>query len=304
LGGSRHPEITPLSNFHHFRDTTGISGAVTAIMALFLLNTFQPPLDPRVVPMASQLSGFVQQMYNLETSLRAVEVDLVRLLDANGAMASRLSVQDAKIADGLARMLAAQETLQVQNGPGSPVFGVAVVQLMNAVEAGRSFETEWVNVFALTADTPELQESLMPLVSVVRQGVARPAILSMKLRARALELGMPFDTSGDFLRAGRAFLQRRLGLPMGYSAEDEVIRDVLARVDQLLRVGQLDDALATFSNLGDAPTRDFEGWLHEAELSVMARRIVDRLSAVSRSTLRDRARNSAATGSAATTASN
>jgi hypothetical protein len=25
LGGSRHPEITPLSNFHHFRDTTHLA---------------------------------------------------------------------------------------------------------------------------------------------------------------------------------------------------------------------------------------------------------------------------------------
>jgi hypothetical protein len=282
----------------------GISGAITAIIALFLINTFQPPLDPRVVPMAGQLSGFVEQMYNLETSLRAVEVDLVRLLDANGETGSRLSAQDAKIADGLARMSAAQEALQVQNGPGSPVFGVAVVQLTNAVAAGRPFESEWVNVFALTAETPELRESLMPLVSVVREGVPSPATLSEKLRARALELGLPVDASVDFLQTGLAFLQERIGLPLGISPGDEVKRDVLSRADQLLRAGKLDDALATFSNLGAAAVRDFEDWLHKAETSVKARRIVDRLGAVSRTLLKDRARKSAAIGTASTTASN
>jgi hypothetical protein len=282
----------------------GISGAIAAIIALFLINTFQPPLDPRVVPMAGQLSGFVQQMYNLETSLRAVEVDLVRLLDTNGTTASRLAAQDAKIADGLSQMSAARETLQTQNGPGSPVFGVAVVQLMNAVEAGRPFESEWVNVFALTADTPDLREALMPLISVVREGVASPAILSEKLRDRALELGIAIDSSGDLLQAGLVFLQDSLGLPMGLSARDEVVRNVLTRTDHSLRIGQLDDALATFSNLGDAALGDFAEWHGKAQSSVMARRIVDRLSVVSRSRLRDRARISATSGSLATTASN
>jgi hypothetical protein len=282
----------------------GISGAIAAIIALFLLNTFQPPLDPRVVPMASQLSGFVQQMYNLETSLRAVEVDLVRLLDRDGATASRLAAQEAKIADGLSQIAAARETLQSQNGPGSPVFGVAVVQLMNAIDAGRPFESEWVNLFALTADTPELREAMMPLVSVVRDGVESPAALSGKLRARALELGIPLVSTGDFVQAGLVFLRDRLGLQMGISAGDEVVRAVLARTDELLRIGQLDDALATFSNLGDATTGDFEEWFASAQSSVTARRIVDRLSVVSRARLRDRARNSATANTAAAAASN
>jgi hypothetical protein len=282
----------------------GISGAIAAIIALFLINTFQPPLDPRVVPMAGQLSGFVQQMYNLETSLRAVEVDLVRVLGTNSVTGDRLAAQDAKIADGLSRMTAAQENLRVQNGPGSPVFGVAVVQLMNAVRAGRPFESEWVNVFALTADTPELRESLMPMVSVVREGVPTPLTLSAKLRARAIELGAPVDQPGDVLQASLAFLQERLGIPIGLSAADEVVQSVLARTDRFLQAGKLDDALAMFSNLGDATTGDFEEWLALAQTSAMARRVVDQLSVVSRSRLRDRARNSTTLNTADATESN
>lgn len=282
----------------------GISGAIAAIIALFLINTFQPPLDPRVVPMAGQLSGFVQQMYNLETSIRAVEVDLVRVLGTNGVTGDRLAAQDAKIADGLSRMTAAQENLRVQNGPGSPVFGVAVVQLMNAVRAGRPFESEWVNVFALTADTPELRESLMPLVSVVRDGVPSPLTLSEKLRTRSIELGVPVNQPGDYLQAGLAFLQDRLGLPIGLSAADEVVHNVLARTDQYLQAGQLDDAITMFSNLGDATTGDFEEWHALAQSSAMARRVVDELGAVSRSRLRDRARNSTPLNTAAATESN
>ena len=282
----------------------GISGAVAAIIALFLINTFQPPLDPRVVPLAGQLSGFVQQMYNLETNLRAVEVDLVRVLNTNGATSSRLSAQDAKIADGLSQMTAAQESLRVQNGPGSPVFGVAVVQLMNAVRAGRPFESEWVNVFALTADTPELRDSLMPLVSVVAEGVADTSALSEKLRLRSLELGVSVDPPGDILKAGLAFLQDRLGLPIGLSAGDEVVQNVLARTDKFLRAGQLEAALTMFSNLGDATTGDFQEWLALAQSSAMARRVVDRLSVVSRSRLRERARNPTTPDTAASTVYN
>jgi len=282
----------------------GISGAVAAIIALFLINTFQPSLDPRVVPLAGQLSGFVQQMYNLETSLRAVEVDLVRVLNTNGVTGSRLSAQDAKIADGLSRMTAAQESLRFQNGPGSPVFGVAVVQLMNAVRDGRPFEFEWVNVFALTADTPELRESLMSLVPVAQEGVASPLSLSERLRARSLELGVPVDPRSDILKAGLAFLQERLGLPLGLSAGDEVIQNVLARTDQFLRAGQLEGALTMFSNLGDVTTGDFQEWLSLAQSSAMARRVVKQLSIVSRSRLRERARNSTTLDTAAATASN
>ena len=175
---------------------------------------------------------------------------------------------------------------------------------MNAVRAGRPFESEWVNVFALTADTPELRESLMPLVSVVRDGVPSPLTLSEKLRTRSIELGVPVNQPGDYLQAGLAFLQDRLGLPIGLSAADEVVHNVLARTDQYLQAGQLDDAITMFSNLGDATTGDFEEWHALAQSSAMARRVVDELGAVSRSRLRDRARNSTPLNTAAATESN
>lgn len=275
----------------------GFLGAIAAVVAVFLINMFQPPLDPRVVPMAGQLNGFVQQMYNLETSLRAVEVDVVRMIDTNGGTESRLTQQDEKIAAALSQLTAAQESLRVESGLGSPVFGVAVVQLATAIEAGRPFESEWVNVFALTAEAPELRDDLLTLVSMVRLGVPGPTSLADQLGARALELGLPVDRPNDLVQVGLTFLQEQFGLTVGLAAQDEVVRSVVARTDRLLRAGNLPDALSMFSNLGQPVAAGFDDWRAQAELSAAARRTVDRLQTISRARLSDRAKNVASSAS-------
>ena len=83
-----------------------------------------------------------------------------------------------------------------------------------------------------------------------------------------------------------------------------MIQNVLARTDQFLRAGQLEGALTMFSNLGDVTTGDFQEWLSLAQSSAMAHRVVKHLSIVSRSRLKERARNSTTLDTAAATASN
>jgi hypothetical protein len=271
----------------------GLSGAVMAVITVFLITVFQPPLDPRVVPMAEQLNGFVQQMYNLETNLRSAEVDLVRLIDSDRTRSIRIDKQNEVVAAALSEVSAAREEMRVKSGPGSPVFGVATVQLATAMEAGRPFESEWVNIFALTAGDPVIREFLMPLVSMVRDGVATSGELSEGLRRRAGALDLPFGRSNDILQASMSFLQTQLGIPVGFTANEEVVREVLARVDELLLAGHVDQAMIMFSNLGESTSGKFADWTNVARQRETADRIIANLQKVSRERLSSWARESA-----------
>lgn len=271
----------------------GLSGAVMAIITVFLITTFRPPLDPRVVPMTEQLNGFVQQMYNLETGLRSTEVDLVRLIDAGRDGAAQITKQNAAVAAALSEVSAAREEMRIKSGPGSPVFGVATVQLAAAVQNGRPFESEWVNIFALTAGDPAVRESLMPLVATARDGVTTATELSSKLRARAEVLGLPIGEPDDLLQTSMSFLQSQLGIPVGFSANEEVTREVLSRVDQFLLTNQVEQAMGMFASLGASTSEKFADWASLARQRQNADRIVANLQDISRDRLSNWARETA-----------
>jgi hypothetical protein len=264
----------------------GLAGAVFAVATVFAMTALSPPLDPRVPGLAQQVAGFKQEVYTLETAVRATEVDVVRALEADGTLAERLDTQNGTIADAMSRMDEARALLQLETGPGSIVFGVSTVQLSRAIESGRPFEGEWVNLYALTEGHPELRSELSRLMPFAADGSPTLGALRDDLRAIAAQEGTPVIDPANYIAYGLDLLQTGLGIPVGTTAEAQVVSSIVTSADRRLSAGDIDGALEVMSNLPDQDMAAFRAWRADAQRAAAARTVSAGLQAVSNTALK------------------
>lgn len=269
----------------------GLMGAVMAVVAVLALTELRPALDPRLPGLAGQVSGFQTSLYALETAVRGAEVDLVRALDANSALAGRIDEQANDIRTAMAELAAARQQLKLETGPGSVVFGVSVVQLSDAVASGRPFESEWVNLYALTAGHEPLREQLRRLMPVAGAGVPTVAELQRSLRATAAPQA-PAVQAANLLQYGLNVIRNGLGVPLGTTAEHQVSGGLLRDADRRLSEGDVAGALGAIANMTEAAARPFQTWVASAQQRQAVDVVVGEFTHVSTEALRARAKDS------------
>lgn len=244
----------------------GLSGAVFAVFAVFLINKLSPAVDPRMQPMAEQLGSFIERMERHESGLQAAQVDLVGLLEEDSGSVDLGKERDARISRALAEVDLVRQELKVGNGPGSPVFSVAVAQLGNAVSRGEPFEAEWVTLFALTASTPDLRARLQRLLPLARTGVNTIETLRASLRSLSLKNGIPNNSNnGGIIHMGTMFLQHQLGIPIGNTPIQQVMGKLMEDVDRRLQAGDIRAAIQLVGGVGGKYTEILSPWLQRAE---------------------------------------
>ncbi|MGE0419595.1 MAG: hypothetical protein AB7O80_22555, partial [Acetobacteraceae bacterium] len=198
----------------------GLAGAVMAVATYLVLNNLIPQQDMRVPAIAQRVVANEQRLNAYEQTLRAAEVDVARLLDGQAALSERVDTQAARTEEAFASVDAARAEMRAATGGQSPVFGVAVAQLGLAIASGRPFEAEWVNVYSMTADEPELQAVLQPLMSRGLTGIETPGQLRAQLAALSLQRGLPNPATGGYVQAGLMAVQSNIGVWLGYSEAD------------------------------------------------------------------------------------
>lgn len=268
----------------------GLAGAIFAVLAVVAMTELKPPLDPRLPGLAQQVAGFQQSLYSLETTIRGAEADLVRALAADTALGARLDEQSGRFDSAMASIAEARRELKVETGPGSVVFGVSALQLGAAVDGGRPFESEWVNLYALTADHPPLREALSRLMPMASAGVPTIGELQAELRATAAAAGTPVIDPGSMYSYSLNLVQSGLGMPIGTTAEAQVVSGLVTEADRRLAAGDLPGALAVLANLTEQTVVPFETWLTQARRRATADTVVAEFSRVSREALQSRAR--------------
>lgn len=268
----------------------GLAGAGLAVLVVLAMTELRPPLDPRLPGLSQQVAGFQQSLFTLETAVRGVESDLVSALGADAALGTRLDEQSAGFQAAMAEIAEARRQLQVETGPGSVVFGVSVVQLADAVAAGRPFESEWVNLYALTADHPPLRDALRRLMPVASAGVPTLATLQSDLRSTAAGSGTPVVDPNNMYLYSLNLVQSGLGVPIGTTTEGQVVAGLITEADRQLAGGDLAGALAALANLTESASRPFEQWLTQARRRATADAVVEELTRTSREALQARAR--------------
>lgn len=270
----------------------GLVGAVMAVVVVLALTTLRPALDPRLPGLAGQVSTFQTSLYALESAVRAAEVDLVRALDANAALAGRIDAQAGEIRTAMAELAAARQQLKLETGPGSVVFGVSVVQLADAVAAGRPFESEWVNLYALTAGNEPLREQLRRLMPVASAGVPTVGELRQSLRMTAAPR-TPVVEAGNLLQHGLNMLRSSFGVPVGTTADRQIASGLVTDADRRLANGDLAGAIESIGNLAEPAALSFQTWVASAQRRQMVDAAVGELTRASTTALRARARDNA-----------
>jgi len=271
-----------------------LAGAAMAVLTYFVLSELSPLQDPRVAGIAKRVVGFEQAVEQQGRTLRGTEVDVARLVDQNAAIGQRIETQAARTKEVAAAVDETRGDVKALTGTSSPIFGVAVLQLGQAIEDGRPFETEWVNLFALTADDPTLRQTLMPLMPASTAGIETTAQLRERLATVAYDRGLPAGSLVENpVSYGMVTLQTRFGLWLGYTSETLIAADLVAQADRSLSLGETRRAVATLERLPAPYAESFAPWMETARRQANARRIVDALSSASRERLQGRAQAAA-----------
>jgi len=271
----------------------GLSGALAAIIAVLLLTVLRPPMDPRVAPLAQNVGAFNERMQTQETSLRAVEVDLVGTLNRQAEVSSEVAKQNAEIETVREQVAAVSEQIRAESGPGSSIFGVAVVQLADGISLGRPFEAEWVNLFALTVNEPKLRADLQRLLPFARGGVDTIAGLRHRLRAEADRVELVIARPNDIFWVTADYLQTQLGLSLGATPAEKAAEAALTEADRRLVSGDVEGAIELVADLGLPFADGFGAWLEAARYRNLADAVAAKLTMVARQEISARARQRA-----------
>lgn len=269
----------------------GLTGAVCAVVAVVVMTELRPPLDARLPALAQQVGGFQQELYALETAVRASEVDVVRALDADRSLAQRLDAQVARVDAAVAQVSDARQALRVESGPGSAIFGVSVVQLGTAIAAGAAFESEWVNLYALSADNEDVRAALSRLMPMATVGVRTIETLRDALQVGAAEAGVAIVDPSNLYSYSLNALQSGLGVPIGTTAEQQVISSLLTAADGHLGAGDVVAALEEMDKLTQAAAAPFQNWIQHARRRALADAEMAGLLSVSTEALRARVKS-------------
>jgi hypothetical protein len=250
-------------------------------------------MDPRVEPLARHVGTFTERMLVQETSLRAVEVDLVRTLDQQANVSAEVAKQNVAIEAALGQVAMVAKQLQAESGPGSSVFGVAVAQLADSIARGRPFEAAWVNLFALTAGEPELRARLQRLLPFSRSGVDTIDGLRGRIRNGAAQAELTIARLDDIFWIAADYLQTQLGFPIGASPATRAAEAALTEADRRLASGDLKGAIALVDDLALPYAETFDTWLEAARRRDLADGIASELTLIARREISKRARRQA-----------
>lgn len=262
-----------------------IAGAVTAALLMLGSSLFSTPVEPRLDSLMQQVALLETRLSNQDVAFREMEVGLTSAIESGN------KAQEQRLGELLARVDQTERELRTYALPGSPVFELVVRDLTNAVNAGRSFKAEWVNLYALIVDgAPDLQRALQELMPAAHMGIDTLDDLTIQLERYRTD--MFFD--GGLVKktwVGTLYpLQRKLGFPMVLSPKDQI---ALSQVDQMidhLKESNLGKAMGVASDLGNNYLEKLEPWMALAIRHQTAQEVLDRLANLSEKGLSTRLR--------------
>ena len=263
-------------------------GAVIAVAAVFLLLKYFPPIDPRISEISLTTNELTGQITSQGLTLQSIETDLVRTIGATSETAAVLKEHEAQFNGIVERIAATERTLVSQQSPGSPMFGIAAAQLLNNISNGKSFAPEWVNLYALAGDSPELQQDLQRLMPLAHTGVRTIEDLKVALSSYRDQIFFPDSGFGRVLVQSLSVIQYKLGLPIARTTKDEV---ALQHVNQALDHLELNDVKSAeyvIASLSEPYSEQLSNWVEAARRHQVAKSVGQNLVGIAEQALRQR----------------
>ena len=241
--------------------------AMAILAALAVGYMLRPGEDPRLVQVlhdAGELKGAVATLTN---TLRTVETEGVATAEAVDGLGKRLTIQ-AAAADAIRETLgklAAESKLSRDVGAGVNVpglFGIAVLQLRDRIEAGLAFDFELVNLHEIASRDPGQLPDLERLAPMAATGVATAEQLDSGMRALVLIDGQ--STGPALVSTSLGVLSRVLG-PRFPAPPISSNPPILMRASASLAVGDLPGMVRELKSLSGATARSARPLIAAAE---------------------------------------
>jgi hypothetical protein len=268
-----------------------LAGTLAAAAVVLAARTLLPP-TPRALLAAEQQAHAMADLTEAQQAL----AQRLRTLETEGVAAAR--TEAALAADGravhgdIAAMQATLARLNAAAAEGSGRGRLAVVQLHDAVEAGRPFDWELVNVRGIVPPAPALLAALDRLAPLAAAGVPTGAQLAEGLRTLALiddqRRALPLVGNGIEL-FGRALVPALLPAPDANPA-------LLTRASALLDAGDMAGTLGALRRVDGATAETARPLVAGAEKRAAAEAAVRTLLDGARDGLRTQLRTAAAVG--------
>jgi hypothetical protein len=237
----------------------------------------------------------------------AANAALERLDQRLGALEAKPAVSASDIADVRQQMtklsstaadLAARvETIgrsQASRAAADTALIVTLLQIRDAVAAGRPFAVEYEAFARLASAHPEIATAAAPLAGPAKTGVAGHAVLAQRLRGMAGAIAAakppaastepPKSTFGGATDWAGEALSRLRGLVtirrIGDAAEGAGPEAVVGAAERALASGDLDGAVAKLDGLSGAPAEAARPWLRMAKERLAVKAALNRIESV------------------------
>jgi hypothetical protein len=231
---------------------------------------------------AASLSDMAARLDRVEQAQQAQAADLAARL---APLQQGLQTQQAAAAELGSRMQALDKVARSRAGDRTDMgLALALLQIRNAVEAGRPFPAEYDALSSLARAQPEIAEAAAPLAAAAPTGTANRAELVQGLRVLAQQIdAVPAATGPDDGWTGAALDRLRGLIRIRRADEAEPARLAAATVrtaEQALAGGDLARAVTAIETLQAPAAAGAAEWLRRARERLAVEAALQRLEAL------------------------
>ncbi|HLY44495.1 MAG TPA: hypothetical protein VKQ73_02865 [Stellaceae bacterium] len=224
-----------------------------------------------IADLREQLAKLSRATADLEARSAALDKIVQAQTAANGDLTNRLTALDKTVRDQ--RAIDTSEAGLV----------VALLQIRDAVAAGRPFATEYRALMALAPGRPDIAEAAAPLAESAASGVASHAVLAAQLREVAVSVAAPPAppaaagwTDAALARLRGLVTVRRIDGAGNPAGPDAAIKNA----ERALAGGDLGAAVAALDRLTDAAAQAAAPWLRMAKARLAVEAALHRIEAL------------------------
>jgi hypothetical protein len=231
---------------------------------------------------ATSLSDLTARLDQSQKAEQAQATDIATTLRS---LQQDLRAQQSAAAELRSRLQAFEKTAQSRAGDLTDMgLTLALLQVRNAVEAGRPFPAEYDALSSLAKATPEIAAAVPALADTARTGIANRVVLEQELRALGHKIDAASVPTGADSGWTGAALDRLRGLVRIRRVEEaEPSREAEAAVagaERALAGGDLRRAVAAIETLQGPEAAAAADWLRKARERLAAEAALQRLEAL------------------------
>ncbi len=194
-----------------------LAGALAAAVVVLAARELLPPRpfdDPRLAQLVHQSGALSEQLQALTQKFRTLETEGVATASTADALSAQLAIQHTELGEltGTVQRVASGYDSDAdgrRSGATAALFGVAVVQLRDAIELGRPFDWELVDLRGIAGHDPKLLRELYRLAPLASSGV--PAAEQIRQGLQVLMQAEAQRSAPGIVQAGLDIVGRVFG---------------------------------------------------------------------------------------------